>query len=232
MMSDSNKKDSEKEHVNGDEMTEEDAKEFAEFHKSLGLVSTFTKQMVKLAIEQLRPEFEKMATKAAERAVDSEMMKVKEIQDELNQKEKELHQLKYEKKMILTKLEKEKQQNMKSQQALANVEQKEKEIRKLECDISALKLKLRKRAEELKREREKASYEESKRLELESSLQNDIDKLRKELDKVKGHLGQLRSAKNIGDEETKKLREREKQLLEEIEEMKTSVSPRKRKMTK
>ena len=32
--------------------------------------------MVKLAIDQLRPEFERMAGRAAEKAVDSKMMKV------------------------------------------------------------------------------------------------------------------------------------------------------------
>jgi hypothetical protein len=41
---------------------------------------------------------------------------VKEIQDELNRKEKELHQLRLEKKIIQSKLDKEKQQNVKSQQ--------------------------------------------------------------------------------------------------------------------
>ena len=39
-------------------------------------MGSFTKQMVKLAIDQLRPEFERMAGRAAERAVDSKMMKV------------------------------------------------------------------------------------------------------------------------------------------------------------
>ena len=40
------------------------------------LVSTFTKQMVQLAITQLRPEFERMAGRAAEKAIDSKMGKV------------------------------------------------------------------------------------------------------------------------------------------------------------
>ena len=40
------------------------------------IVGSFTKQMVKLAIDQLRPEFERMAGRAAEKAVDSKMMKV------------------------------------------------------------------------------------------------------------------------------------------------------------
>lgn len=66
-------------------------------------------------------------------------------------------------------------------------------------------------------------------MELETVLQNDIDRLKKELDKVKGQFGQLRAAKNVGDEETKKLREREKALLEEIEELRSQQSPRKRK---
>ncbi|WAR12757.1 hypothetical protein MAR_026937 [Mya arenaria] len=212
-----------------DGMTEEEGKDFEEFHKSLGLVSSFTKQMVKLAIEQLRPEFDRMAIIAAERAVDSKMLKVKEIQDELNKKEKELQQLKMEKRLIHSRLEKEKQQNQKSQQAMGTLEQKDKDIRKLEGDIIALRSKLRKRSEEAKREREKAAFEEGKRLELESVLQNDIDKLKKELDKVKGQFGQLRSAKNVGDEETKKLRERERALIEEIEDLKSQQSPRKRK---
>ena len=43
------------------------------------MVGSFTKQMVKLAIDQLRPEFEKMAGRAAERAVDSKMLKVRKI---------------------------------------------------------------------------------------------------------------------------------------------------------
>ncbi|KAL4234473.1 hypothetical protein ACF0H5_006119 [Mactra antiquata] len=212
------------------ELTEEEGVEFEEFHKSLGTVGNFTKQMVRLAIDQLRPEFERMAGRAAERALDSKMMKVKEIQDELNLKEKELHQLRLEKKIIQSRLEKEKHQNAKSQQAMGNMEQKEKEIRRLEADIHSLKTKLRKTNDELKRERERASMEESKRLEVESALQNDVNKLKKELDKVKGHLGQIRSAKNVGDEETKKLRERERQLLEEIEDLRSQVTPRKRKM--
>ena len=40
------------------------------------IVGSFTKQMVKLAIDQLRPEFERMAGRAAEKAVDSKMVKV------------------------------------------------------------------------------------------------------------------------------------------------------------
>ena len=39
-------------------------------------MGSFTKQMVKLAIDQLRPEFERMAGRAAEKAVDSKMLKV------------------------------------------------------------------------------------------------------------------------------------------------------------
>ncbi|XP_060599963.1 centrosomal protein of 83 kDa-like [Ruditapes philippinarum] len=230
-MDDTDKEMSLGNHVSRHGLTEEEDKEFEEFHKSLGLVSSFTKQMVKLAIDQLRPEFERMAGRAAERALDSKMMKVKEIQDELNRKEKELHQLRLEKKIIQSKLDKEKQQNVKSQQAMGSMEQKEKEIRKLEAEIHSMKTKLRKKADELKRERDRATIEESKRLELESSLQSNIDKLRKELDKVKGQLGQIRSAKNVGDEETKKLRERERQLLEEIEELKSQSTPRKRRNT-
>lgn len=111
------------------------------------------------------------------------------------------------------------------------MEQKDKEIRKLEADIHSLKTKLRKKSDESKRERDRATTEETKRVELESALQNDIERLRKELDKVKGHLGQIRSAKNVGDEETKKLRERERQLLDEIEDLKTQSTPRKRKYT-
>ena len=42
------------------------------------IVGSFTKQMVKLAIDQLRPEFERMAGRAAEKAVDSKMMKVRQ----------------------------------------------------------------------------------------------------------------------------------------------------------
>ena len=40
------------------------------------MVSSFTKQMVKLAIDQLRPEFERMAGRAAEKALDSKLKKV------------------------------------------------------------------------------------------------------------------------------------------------------------
>ena len=95
-----------------------------------------------------------------------------------------------------------------------------------------MKGKLRKKADELKKERERATVEENKRLELESSLQTEIDRLRKELDKVKGHLGQIRSAKNIGDEETRKLRERERQLNDEIDQLKSQQNnSRRRKFT-
>ena len=112
------------------------------------------------------------------------------------------------------------------------IEQKEREIKRLESDISGLRSKLRKKADEAKKERERASAEEIRRLELESSLQTEIDRLRKELDKVKGHLGQLRSAKNVGDEETRKLRERERQLMDEIVDLKSQQnSSRRRKYT-
>ena len=112
------------------------------------------------------------------------------------------------------------------------IEQKEREIKLLESDISGLKGKLRKKADELKKERERATIEENKRLELESSLQTEIDRLRTELDKVKGHLGQIRSAKNVGDEETRKLRERERQLNDEIDQLKSQQnSSRRRKFT-
>ena len=112
------------------------------------------------------------------------------------------------------------------------IEQKEREIKRLESDISGLKSKLRKKADEAKKERERASAEEIKRLELESSLQTEIDRLRKDLDKVKGHLGQVRSAKNVGDEETRKLRDRERQLMDEIDALKSQQnSSRRRKYT-
>lgn len=116
-----------------------------------------------------------------------------------------------------------------SLQALSNLEQREKEIRKLEADINALKFKLRKKSEELKRERDKATSEENKRLELESALQSEVDKLRKDLDRVKGQLGQTRSAKNVGDEEMRKLRDRERQLLDEIDDLRSQQSPRRKK---
>ena len=53
--------------------------------------------MVKLAIDQLRPEFEKMAGRAAERAVDSKMLKVRKIR----RKKKELDTVRRETKIII-----------------------------------------------------------------------------------------------------------------------------------
>jgi gamma-glutamyl:cysteine ligase YbdK (ATP-grasp superfamily) len=61
--------------------------------------------MVKMAIEQLKPEFEKMAVKAAEQAFENKMTKVRELNEELNKKERELKQLRLEKKILQAKLE-------------------------------------------------------------------------------------------------------------------------------
>ncbi|KAL3860709.1 hypothetical protein ACJMK2_010795 [Sinanodonta woodiana] len=203
-----------------EKLTPEEGREFEEFRKSMGIVGNFTKQMVKLAIDQLRPEFEKMAGTAAERALESKMAKVKELQDDLNQKEKDLQQLKMEKKILQAKFEKEKANNAKAQQSAGSLDQKDKEIKRLESDIASMKGKLRKKAGELKKERERASIEEQKRIDVQTNLQSEIDRLKKELDKVKGNLGQLRSAKNVSDEETKKLRDRERLLTLEIDGLK------------
>jgi len=64
------------------------------------IVGSFTKQMVKLAIDQLKPEFERMAERAADRAMESKSNKVKEMQDELNKRERDLRQMKLEKKIL------------------------------------------------------------------------------------------------------------------------------------
>ncbi|CAC5412967.1 unnamed protein product [Mytilus coruscus] len=194
-------------------MTEEEGKEFQEFRRSIGIVGTFTKQMVKMAIEQLKPEFEKMAVKAAEQAFENKMTKVRELQEELNKRERELKQLRLEKKILQAKLDKERVVKSRPD----SVETKEKELKRMEADISNLKMKLRKTTDDLKHEKDRLCEEEKKRLELESTLQADVERLRKELDRVKGQLGQLRSAKNVGDDETRKLRERERQLLDEME---------------
>ncbi|VDI78974.1 uncharacterized protein LOC143053230 isoform X1 [Mytilus galloprovincialis] len=194
-------------------MTEEEGKEFQEFRRSIGIVGTFTKQMVKMAIAQLKPEFENMAVKAAEQAFDNKMTKVRELNEELNKRERELKQLRLEKKILQAKLDKERVVKSRPD----SVETKEKELKRMEADISNLKMKLRKTTDDLKHERDRLSEEEKKRLELESTLQADVERLRKELDRVKGQLGQLRSAKNVGDDETRKLRERERQLLDEME---------------
>ena len=166
-----------------------------------------------MAIEQLKPEFEKMAVKAAEQAFENKMTKVRELNEELNKKERELKQLRLEKKILQAKLDKERVVKSRPD----SVETKDKEIKKMEAEIGNLKMKLRKTNDDLKHERDRLSEEEKKRLELESTLQADVDRLKKELDRVKGQLGQLRSAKNVGDDETRKLRERERQLLDEME---------------
>lgn len=106
------------------------------------------------------------------------------------------------------------------------VDNKEKEIKKLEADIGGLRGKLRRKAEELKKEKDRATEEEQRRVEIETKFQTEIEKLKRELDRVKGQLGQIRSAKNVGDEETRKLRDRERELLQELEDIKKQQSLR------
>lgn len=190
------------------------------------IVGSFTKRMVRLAIEQLRPEFERMAGAAAEKALESKLHQVKDLQNELNTKERELKQLKLEKKILQAKLEKEKI----NKDVAEMVDAKERNIKRLETDIACLQGKLRRKAEELKKEKDRATSEETKRVELETALSTEIDRLKKELDRVKGHLGQLRSAKNVGDEETKKLRDRERLLLDEIEDLRRQQPKLRRKL--
>ncbi|XP_033746524.1 stress response protein NST1-like [Pecten maximus] len=209
-------------------LSEEENKDFQDFRKSLGIVGSFTKQMVKLAIDQLKPEFERMAEQAADRAMDSKSTKVKELQDELNGRERDLKQMKLEKKILQAKLEKE----MCNRDIADVVDSKEKDIKKMEVEIGSLKSKLKRKADELKKERERATDEETRRMEIQTSLQSEIDRLKKDLDKVKGHLGQIRSAKNVGNEETRKLRERERQLIEEIEDLKKQQPKLRRKITR
>lgn len=192
------------------------------------IVGSFTKQMVRLAIDQLKPEFERMAEQAADRAMDTKSSKVKELQDELNRRERDVKQMRLEKKILQAKLEKE----LGSRDIIETVDNKEKDIKRLEVEINSLKSKLKRKADELKKERERATEEEYLRMEVQSSLTSEIERLRKELDKVKGHLGQTRSAKNVGNEETRKLREREKQLIEEIEGLRKQQPRLRRKITR
>ncbi|XP_048742761.1 golgin subfamily A member 6-like protein 7 isoform X2 [Ostrea edulis] len=204
------------------DLSQEEGQEFQEFRRSMGIVGSFTKQMVKLAVEQLKPEFERMALEAAGKALENKMVTIKEMQNELNRKEQELKRLQLEKKLLQAKFEKEKI----NRDLAAIVDNKEKEIRKLEADIGGLRGRLRKKAEELKKEKDRATEEESRRVEIETKFQTEIEKLKKELDRVKGQLGQIRSAKNVGDEETRKLRDRERELLQELEDIKKQQSLR------
>lgn len=186
------------------------------------IVGSFTKQMVKLAVEQLKPEFERMALEAAGKALENKMVTIKEMQNELNRKEQELKRLQLEKKLLQAKFEKEKI----NRDLASIVDNKEKEIKKLEADIGGLRGKLRRKAEELKKEKDRATEEEQRRVEIETKFQTEIEKLKRELDRVKGQLGQIRSAKNVGDEETRKLRDRERELLQELEDIKKQQSLR------
>ncbi|XP_022298800.1 uncharacterized protein LOC111107748 isoform X2 [Crassostrea virginica] len=204
------------------DLSQEEGREFQEFRMSMGIVGSFTKQMVKLAVEQLKPEFEKMALEAAGKALDNKMVTIKEMQNELNRKEQELKRLQLEKKLLQARFEKEKI----NRDLASIVDNKEKEIKKLETDIGSLRGKLRKKAEELKKEKDRATEEEQRRVEIETKFQTEIDKLKRELDRVKGQLGQIRSAKNVGDEETRKLRDRERELLQELEDIKKQQSLR------
>ncbi|OWF42327.1 putative golgin subfamily A member 6-like protein 3 [Mizuhopecten yessoensis] len=209
-------------------LSEEENKDFQDFRKSLGIVGSFTKQMVKLAIDQLKPEFERMAEQAADRAMDSKSAKVKELQDELNRRERDVKQMKLEKKILQAKLEKE----LGNRDIIEVVDTKEKDIKRMEVEINSLKSKLKRKADELKKEREKSTDGENTRMEIQKTLQSEIDRLKKDLDKVKGLLGQIRSAKNVGDEETRKLRERERQLHEEIEDLRKQQPKLRRKTTR
>ncbi|XP_061179238.1 golgin subfamily A member 6-like protein 22 [Saccostrea echinata] len=210
------------------ELSQEEGREFQEFRRSMGsgftdrIVGSFTKQMVKLAVEQLKPEFERMAIEAAGKALENKMVTIKEMQNELNRKEQELKRLQLEKKLLQAKFEKEKV----NRDLASIVDHKEKEIKKLEADIGGLRGKLRKKAEELRKEKDRATEEEQRRVEIETKFNTEIDKLKRELDRVKGQLGQIRSAKNVGDEETRKLRDRERELLQELEDVKKQHSLR------
>lgn len=184
------------------------------------VVGSFTKQMVKLAIDQLKPEFERMAERAADRVIDSRGNASRDLQDVLNRKEQELKKVRLEKKILQVKLEKEM-----SNKDNHSTNTDSKDMKRLEVDITSLKSKLRTKTTDLKKERERAYNEEEKRIEIQTTLQAEIDKLKKDLDKIKGNLGQLRSAKNVGDEETKKLRDREKHLMEEIDDLRRQQQP-------
>ena len=180
--------------------------------------------MVKLAVDQLKPEFERMAIEAAGKALDGKMVTIEKMQQDLKNKEHELKKLHVEKRLLQAKFEKEKI----NRDLASIVDTKERDIRKLEADIGNLRGKLRKTHEELKKERERASTEEQKRVEIEGKFTSETDRLKKELDRVKGQLGQIRSAKNVGDEETRKLRDREKELIHEMEDLKRQHALRRR----
>ncbi|KAK3103885.1 hypothetical protein FSP39_022634 [Pinctada imbricata] len=205
-------------------LSDEEGRDFQEFRRSLGIVGSFTKQMVKLAVDQLKPEFERMALEAAGKALDSKMITIEKMQQDLNRKEQELKRLNVEKRLLQAKFEKEKI----NRDLSSIVDSKEKDIRKLEAEIGGLRGRLRKTHEELKKERERAVTEEQKRVEIENKFTSETDRLKKELDRVKGLLGQIRSAKNVGDEETRKLRDREKELVHEMEELKKQYALRRR----
>lgn len=177
----------------------------------MGMFTDISKDMLKSAIEKLRPEFQQMADQAVTRAVELRDKRVQELKDELSSKEKDLKQCILEKKKL-------KEDGQKNADV---IEQKDREIKKLEREIEGVKLKLKRRESDLKKEQARSSEEEAKRVEIEKTLKEEIGKLRKELDNAKAQRGVMKAVKNLGELEIKKLKEREKELLDQLEQLKS-----------
>ena len=92
----------------------------------------------------------------------------------------------------------------------------------LEDDISRLKGTIKLKEYELKKEKDRATAEEKKRIELEQRHKTEMDNLMKKYDDVKSQLGRKRASKNVCDKEIQKLRDNERVLKKEIEDLKKS----------
>lgn len=181
-----------------------------QMHHIMGKFKDISKDMLKSAIDQLRPEFEQIAEKAVVKAVELRDKKVQELEDKLNCKEKQLKQLQLEKQKLTAN----------EQQNASIIKQKDMEIKCLQKEIEDVKLELKRRQNELRKEKARVTEEEGKRLELEKHLNEEIAQLQKKLNKAVARGAMMKAANNIGEGEIKRLRERVKELQAELDRLK------------
>lgn len=163
-------------------------------------IGQFGKDMMKLAVDQLRDEFMQMAIEGgrqgAQLAIHGEGMA--ELQQVLEDKERKILQLKMEKK----KLESQKEQNEELQSLVA---EKERQINILEKEVKNLNKLINKQKKEL--EKEQASRKTK-----EDEMVLNIKELEGKNDKLKAHLQMKISAGNVTKVEMQKLRVKMEEL--------------------
>lgn len=179
-------------------------------------IGQFGKEMMNLAVDQLRDEFKQIAIEGgrqgAQMILNGEDMA--ELQQELENKERKLLKLRMEKKKLENDLYSQKEKN---EELELLVSQKERQIQIMENKVKDINKIINKQKKDLQKEQASRKMKEDE-------LLSDIKDLKGKHDKLKSQLQMKQSAANVKKTEMPKLREKIAELEGKLKERKDKKS--------